>query len=431
MDNYYLRLGILSALLIKLGVVLVMSMEYQAIHPALVSLATAIITCLSILVLVRMERHWRYLKPEELPIVSKFQRVAGKFIPKLARKPLITFKVRDSSISFLTPMPLLAIKSLHNTAKNAKLIRHEYYQTGSNLNMTISCEYALYNQDSQPNVERMIEKRVQEYTEIDPAAASKYLLSMNFEHLGVETYLLNGTFINNKEIFEYRAMYFHGGHRFWCIHTLFPSRNRNGSTASIKLLGSVQFNFELPYFTINDTSTLDWTAYQLDNETLTFRTPGELYRNQARQDAENRFMIINQEHFSSMSNCNLVVECGFKQYHHNKKLGLDDAVAESLEFFADEYNVPAYDIRLIRLTEFPVEGRWLQGSLEHNFHTWAFHQAVFTLGNRFWYIRLRYYQELEGGYEVFESILDSIRFDRNRLDEVINQMLDNFKTRPS
>jgi hypothetical protein len=427
-DNYFLRLVLLAAFLIKLGGFIIFRLEQELIHPGLLSIITALVTCLSILVFVHLERKWRYLRPGQIFLAQKLYSVLARFWPKLAKKPLTAFKVADSSISFLTPIPLHAIKSVHNTSGNSRLIKHEYYQSISNLNLTVSCEYAQYHNESQPNIERMIEKRIQEYTEIDPAAGGKHIISLSFDHVGVETYILNGTFINSGEAYEYRAMYFQGGSRFWCIHTLFPARNKNGSTASIKLLNSVSFNFELPYQTIPDSNQLDWEGFSLDNGMLNFKTPVELFRHHGKVDLENRFKISHQEHYSSISNCNIVLECGFKLYHHSRKLTLDDAVNESLEFFADEYKVPAREVRLVRLTEFQIEGRWLQGSLQHNFHTCNFHQAVFTVGNHKWYIRLRYYNDFENGYEVFEHVLDSIRFDNGRLNEVINQMLDNYNS---
>ena len=425
MDNYYVRLALLAIVLIKIEAAIIFVLAQAAVHPALVSGITAAVTALFVMYFLRKERAWRFMRPVQIAWVTKCTDLFYRFFPRPAKREPYRFTVRDKSISFLSPMQLHAIKSVQNTAQNAKLLRHEFYQTSDNYNLTISCEYALYSDESRPNVERLIEKRVREYTESDPSAAGKYLVSMLYDHEGIETYLLNGCFIREREQYEYRAAYFHSGSRFWCIHIQYPARNRNGSTRSMRLLGSVAFNFELPYTEVGNLDALTYEPVTMDSGTITFRSPFELYKHNPKIESESRYWVTRQEHFTSVSSCNMVLECGFRELGTGRKVKLDEVVDETVSLFADYYHVPAREIRHIRLNEFQVEGRWLQGVLSHNFHSWHFHHVVFAVGGHSWYLRLRYYANLEGGYEAFETILDSIRFDQGTLDSIIDQMLDN------
>ncbi|MES2389829.1 MAG: hypothetical protein V4543_17630 [Bacteroidota bacterium] len=426
MENYYLRLVVLAMLLAMSGILFVSSMVSADAHPALVSFATAGITAAALVLFLRKERAWRFLRSENQGIPFWLRRLTYKLIPRPGRRDPYRFTVRDKSISFQSPIVLHAIKSVHNTTPGAKLHRHEFYQTSSNFNLTVSCEYALYNINSRPNMERLIEKRVREYSDTDPAASGKYILSVLPDHEGIEAYLLNGCFINKREQFEYRAAYYHSGNRFWCVHILYPARNRNGCGQAMRLLNSIRFNFELPYEDIGDLNDKSWESMEMDNGSLTFRTPVELFRH--KQISEDGEELDNSRHefYSSPGRCNLMLECGFRETTNTRKVTLAEVVEEAVQDLTEEFGVSKDGVKHIRLSEFQVEGRWLQGRMYHNFHYWQFHQAVFALGNCTWYIRLRCYENLEGGYEAFENMLDSVKFDKDRLTEIINRMLDNY-----
>lgn len=287
-------------------------------------------------------------------------------------------------------------------------------------------------QDAQSDMNEIIDGLNKRF----PDHINNFKFYTSYEHEGVDFVSMQGSLSLPAEKYKteadatfwnYQYLFMQSGKEKWVLGIVYDNAFINASSIATQIINSIAFDVELDLMSLeligDEESGPMWETFTMADGIMSFESPLELTR--LEQDLKQEG-VLHAAAYTCSQMFDFQIHCGY-QVAIKEHVKIEEAVEPMLVIYESEFLIERNNIRQTELTNFPVKAMLLEGDYEEHRSKWYLRTLVFAIGNSVWFLQARYTGNLEFGNQVFERIMESVRFNEGMLEDSLNRWLDDMK----